>query len=632
MVTLTPLIARRSLATLCWLAIMFICCWIYWPGLDGPAIFDDGANLRVLELLEDDASQAGDVIWGNDSGPTGRPISMWSFVAEKLYFDDGTRGQKRINLFIHLACATLLALLLYTLLGYGRYKAAGPISLVLAAYWLLSPLFVSTVLYPIQRMAQLSTLFMFSGLFAYCLWRVRWLRGHSGWYIVPLLPLLVVFSIFSKENGIVVVPILVLLEVFWFQFAGRDGTTHARFKTVSLAMIAAGTSVLILAYLRRPDWVVGSYAVRPFTLSERLITEGRILWDYIFQLVIPQVSRMGVYHDDFLVSSSFTSTPATLYSWLAWGLFLLLLPLSYFFKFGRHLAFAVLLYLVGHGVESTVLALELYFEHRNYFPSAGVFLFFGILMGALFNALPPLKNVVITLVGCYVLLIGLQTSSQVQVWSADQLMRMTTVNAHPASSRANINMAVMLARYGGLREALVYSQRAEELQPERQGDLDVRSILLACYANKPLAKEVFKALPIWSSQGRVISATNAFHYLVRKLEGNECPALDRTAIADKFSALLLGPAAPATVTAEVYAGLAVLENALQRHQKAYDYAELFLQLSPGSVRGMLMKLHFGTALGEKEAVELVLLELIVLENAGLLSVGETQTLSLYTEK
>jgi tetratricopeptide (TPR) repeat protein len=287
---------------------------------------------------------------------------------------------------------------------------------------------------------------------------------------------------------------------------------------------------------------------------------------------------------------------------------------------------------VGHSVESTVLALELYFEHRNYFPAAGIFLFLGVLLGALFNALPALKNVVLTVMSFWILLISWQASSQIQIWSADQLMRMTTVNAHPESSRANINMAVLLARYGGLQDAFVYSQRAALLQNERLGDLDVRNILLACYANQPLDKEVFEALPTWSAQGRIIAATNAFHYLIRKLDADECPALDKVLIADKFSTILLGPQAPATVTSEVYAGLAALENSLQRYQSAYDYANLSLDLDPGSVRGMLMKLHFATALEKKQAVELVRAQLIVLESAGLLTVGERQTLSLYTEK
>jgi hypothetical protein len=630
--TNTPKVIGRPLAMLCWLAALFLCCWMYWPGLDGPTIFDDGPNLLVLDILDESPSQAIDIVVGNGSGPTGRPISMLSFVLEKLYLDGGTRGQKKLNLFLHLACGTLLALLFYVLLSYRRYRGAGQLSLLLAAYWLMSPLFVSTVLYSIQRMAQLSTLFMFCSLLAYSVWRIRWLRGYSGWAMVPLLTTLVLLAIFSKENGVVVLPILVLLEVFWFQFVGRDGGNHVGFRRVSFALIALGVTVVALGYARSPDWVVSGYILRPYTLLERVLTEGRILWDYIFQLLIPSVAKMGVYHDDIVLSTSLTSSTATLLSWLAWAILLVLLASTWFFKSGRYLAFAMLLFLVGHSVESTVLALELYFEHRNYFPAAGIFLFLGVLLGALFNALPALKNVVLTVMSFWILLISWQASSQIQIWSADQLMRMTTVNAHPESSRANINMAVLLARYGGLQDAFVYSQRAALLQNERLGDLDVRNILLACYANQPLEKEVFEALPTWSAQGRIIAATNAFHYLIRKLDADECPALDKVLIADKFSTILLGPQAPATVTSEVYAGLAALENSLQRYQSAYDYANLSLDLDPGSVRGMLMKLHFATALEEKKAAELVRAQLIVLESAGLLTVGEKQTLSLYTEK
>ena len=48
-------------------------------------------------------------------------------------------------------------------------------------------------------------------------------------------------------------------------------------------------------------------------------------------------------------------------------------------RWGRYLAFGIAWFLVGHSIESTVFSLELYFEHRNYFPGVGLFLLAGVL-------------------------------------------------------------------------------------------------------------------------------------------------------------------------------------------------------------------------------------------------------------
>ena len=622
---------RSWLPALLWLAVLAMTCWVYWPGLDGPSIFDDGSNLRVLEILEDNPQNVRDVVFGNKSGPLGRPLSMLSFSLEKLYFDDGVRGEKRTNLFIHLLCGSLVTILFILLLNYIGNPAAVGLAIALSAIWMLSPLFVSTVLYSVQRMAQLSTLFMLASLIVYVIWRIRWLRGGSSWYLPPIVLVLVAMAILSKENGIVALPILVLLEMLWFQFRDREGSAHTLFKRISLSLCGVAIFSVIIFQLLYPEWVASGYKVRPFTLTERALTEGRILWDYIFQIFLPDVSRMGAYHDDIVLSTSLSSPGTTRTAWLAWGFVAIAIGACCFSRYGRYLAFAMLLFLVGHAVESSVFALELYFEHRNYFPSVGLLLLLGVVLGKVLRVLPELKNIVLFGLASFALLISLKTSSQVHIWSSDPLLRMTSVNAHPQSYRANINMAVLLARYGALEEAWEFSRRASLLTAERTGDIGVRSMLLNCYANAPISSTSLDGLELWSAQGRIISGTNALHYLVRKLQNGECPAVDSMAIADKFSALLLGDPAQAEVTAEVYAGLAVLENSLQRYQKAYDYTNLFLSLSSGNARGLLMKLHFATALGKTDSTDLARSKLLMLEDSGLLTLSEQQTLSLYSE-
>ena len=38
--------------SLWWALALGLCLWIYWPGLAGPPLLDDAANLRSLQLLK----------------------------------------------------------------------------------------------------------------------------------------------------------------------------------------------------------------------------------------------------------------------------------------------------------------------------------------------------------------------------------------------------------------------------------------------------------------------------------------------------------------------------------------------------------------------------------------------------
>ena len=55
----------------------------------------------------------------------------------------------------------------------------------------------------------------------------------------------------------------------------------------------------------------------------------------------------------------------------------------------------------------------------------------------------------------------------------------------------------------------------------------------------------------------------------------------------------------------------------------------FLALSPNNVRGMLMQLHFTTALGLEHEQAALLERLLALQAAGTLDEGQQQTLALY---
>src|SRR6056297_1935648 len=80
----------------------------YWPGLTGPLLFDDGANLEpVRRWLQGELSWF-QIVFGNESGPLGRPISMASFLVNARLADGTIWGLKFGNLLIHLVTGGLI--------------------------------------------------------------------------------------------------------------------------------------------------------------------------------------------------------------------------------------------------------------------------------------------------------------------------------------------------------------------------------------------------------------------------------------------------------------------------------------------------------------------------------------------
>ena len=122
-------------------------------------------------------------------------------------------------------------------------------------------------------------------------------------------PVLLGFALLAKENAIVLVPTLLLLEALWLQCAGRDGQLIKWLQRLSYGLIAIGSIVLLSILLFNWDSLAARFQRRPFSMVERLLTESRIVWDYVGQLVRPQVARMGLYHDDVMLSHTLFEPP-----------------------------------------------------------------------------------------------------------------------------------------------------------------------------------------------------------------------------------------------------------------------------------------------------------------------------------
>jgi hypothetical protein len=207
---------RQYAAYAALVGVLFLTALIYWPGLAGSFLFDDYPNLEKLgtrgpiesfELLRQ-------YVTSGFSGPTGRPLSLLSFLIDANNWPTDPWPFKRTNVVIHLIVGVVLFATTHKLfVSIGRSaRDASWIALLATSLWLVNPFLVSTTLYAVQRMTQLAALFALGGIWFY-------LRGRELLAIDPRrgyatlcigLPVFTLLAMLSKENG-ALLPLLVLV-------------------------------------------------------------------------------------------------------------------------------------------------------------------------------------------------------------------------------------------------------------------------------------------------------------------------------------------------------------------------------------------------------------------------------------
>ncbi|MDO8861412.1 hypothetical protein Q6D67_06835 [Haliea sp. E1-2-M8] len=523
---------------------------LYLPGLSGPWLFDDHPNLLQNYQLDLDSVVADEwrtAALSSNSGPLRRPLAMFSFAAQTAVGDGlDPAALKAGNLVLHLLCALVLGGLAWSVLAVVEPELSASrrrlLALLAAGLWSLQPLHVSTVLYPVQRMAQVAALFLLAGLWLYVHYRQRWaLRGATPAELGAAaiwLALLTGLAALGKENGLLLPWLLVAVEVSLFRgsWGGRESVLLQRLGWV-LLLLPLLLGLLLL--LQAPEWLLGGYASREFTLVERLLTQGRLLWQYLYLLVIPDIGAMGLHHDDLQVSRGLSEPWTTALALAAW----LSLVVAAFWLRQRLplLLLAVLVYLVGHSMESGPWPLEMVFEHRNYLPSAGFAIFAARALGHGLSRFGKLPAVAVPLMCClvYAAFLFVRTST----WSDE--LRLAQVNSlnHPGSVRAqhavaNVLMERFLApqEYGLNREQrLVYLAEARyryeanyQSNPTDLGALIMLYQIDAGYYAKQVDASHWLPLAREAAQSKVLQVSDyvALQSLMRCLGEGRCHAVE----------------------------------------------------------------------------------------------------------
>lgn len=455
---------------------------VFLPGLPGDFLLDDIPNVvqnAGLHLQSLDPSAVLQAAFGSQPGSMTRVVPMLTFALDYYRaggLDPGTF--KATSIAIHVLTTLVMAWFLRDLLlvaGTNHVRARW-VALALALAWALHPLQVSSVLYVVQRMQTLATLFVLLALWAYLKARQAQMEGRPGRTGWMLTGLLWVVALACKEDAVLVPAYLLALELTVLRFRAADAAFARKLQRGYLLATALGVAAYLLLFL--PNfWSWETYPQRDFSSVERLLTEGRVLCMYLWQMVVPLPSHMPFFYDWLQPSRSLLAPWTTLPALL---LLATLLVLTWRLRHRRPLfALGVLLFFAGHFITSNALSLELAFEHRNHFPMIGIVLAVGDLLMLAANRLK--LRALPCAVACALLLAGLASATlyRAHAWGSGLTLAQTSTQLAPRSVRAWNFLCIEWYELGGgakadnpyLDNAIAACSKAADLAPESVASL-----------------------------------------------------------------------------------------------------------------------------------------------------------------
>ncbi|UHQ22568.1 hypothetical protein LVB77_18235 [Lysobacter sp. 5GHs7-4] len=555
---------------------------IYWRGLTGPFLLDDGVTFPVIERwLAGQASYA-EAVLGRGSPWAGRPVAMASFALNAALGGFAPFSFKLGNLLIHLLCGVLVWQLLRRLLALDPRLSgqARLLATIASGLWLLHPIQVSTVLYSVQRMAQLSTMLVLAAVLVYVLARQELAAGQTRPARSKLFltfPLLVLLGLLSKQNAAVAPLLCTVVE--WGCFK-RDAAASRPLRAFFGVFLLAPAALALLSLAVAPQWLLGGYSEWAFTLPQRLLSEPRALMAYLGQIVLPHGPSLGLYTDDFATSTGLLSPVSTLSSIVA------LVAISVAAWAWRAAAPSACVgwffFLAAHAVESTFLPVELYYEHRNYLPLAGLALAavgLTALLPERLQARPAYRLQVLAVAALAIVSLAAITASRVSVWRSMDTIASEGLREHPQSLRARYDFSGVLLARGDLRGNIALMQNLAASPDLRQRWLGRINLITArCRAGQVSDRGALAELVAQAPPSTTVFDVQALRLLARFNAAQGCGFESRelaAAIVRVLDAMRAQPESSRPkwllrlLAAEIYAGTGDLAASRAQAERAW---------------------------------------------------------------
>ena len=434
-----------------------------WHFDDEPNITDN-PNLHLKEITWENVKRT---IFSDRNNPDipYRPVACLSFALNHYFGGLDVFGYHLVNISIHLLSSIFLFLFIYHTLNLPSLKTKYAshsyfIALLATILWTINPVHTQAITYLVQRMASMAGMFCIMSMYFYLKARTTEPGGKKLLFLI-LCFVSFAMALGSKENSAILPLSIFLYEILLLQkITGQNLRKNLRlFFTVMGAILILGFTYIYIQGGNIFSFLNG-YENRPFTLVQRLLAEPRIIIFYISLLLYPMPNRLNIAHS-FQISTSLFNPISTVLS-----IILIAGVIGYAVYSAKKqplFSFCILFFFLNHVIESTILPLELIFEHRNYIPSMLFFLPVAIGFCNLLE-LYAMKRTMKHIISVFIilLLIGLGHSTFMRnfTWKNEKTLWIDAVEKAPDQFRPHHNLGRYYQDHGHQEEAISEYKKA----------------------------------------------------------------------------------------------------------------------------------------------------------------------------
>jgi hypothetical protein len=456
---------RKYIVLLASFTITLVTLLVYANALDGAWVLDDYPRIVENEAVQMDQFSLSRM-WEAATSPPGhrRWITNASFALNYYVHGLNPVGYQFVNLAIHLLTALGLFFFLVLLLqqlrsppestspAEDREEDGGTVSLerqaLIVAWtatllWAIHPVLTQAINYTTQRGVLLTGLFYVWGLWAFLEWMRR--DDRERWMFLGGAVLLGMCAVMSKEIG------ATFVLAAGFVYGLSPGRTTMNRRWIWVAGVGCVTLFGVLSFyllggvdgiVRRGSMIFSTEPAgnRRFSVLQRVMTEWRVMLFYLSLLFYPGLDRFNIEHD-IEVSTGLFAPVSTGLSLLA---ILGLLVFAYRWrKWYPLLTFVMGWFFLQLMITSSVINLELIFEHRVYLAAIGPIV---LLVDVCYRHGPVKWYLQMIVLMVLVGVLGWTTHERNKVWQSTLSVYRDAVRKAPQKPRNQGNLGVAYAR------------------------------------------------------------------------------------------------------------------------------------------------------------------------------------------
>ena len=425
--------------------------------VDNPSIyFHTFSADRLLRLLTNSYSESI------------RFFSYFTFALNFYFGGVNVFGYHLVNLLIHTITGLLVFWFVLLTLNLpsqkGRYESIGiKVAFLTSVIFIAHPVQTQSVTYIVQRMTSMAGMFYLLSMIFYIRGRLSSGKEQVFYYIGMGLSGLL--SIFSKENSFVLPFFIALYEIFFFR-QWEEKSLHRPMLKISLILIALGLVGFVLLGGKYLHVIEEGYQYRDFTMSERVLTQFRVVLYYLTLMIYPHPSRLNLDYD-FTISKSLFDPITTILSLI---LLILFIGIGLWkMKKWPLLSFFIFWYFGNLIIESSIFPLDMVYEHRLYLPSIGPIFLFSLLLVRVWEKWAPKKKREALFIGLVILItlpLSWSTIERNSIWRSEFELWTDCVKKSPHKGRPHYNLGYHYYNNGEVKKAVEEFGLALKLDPK----------------------------------------------------------------------------------------------------------------------------------------------------------------------